>query len=211
MVILASAKAGHGKNAYRQFMSRQILKRPGTMCQQVAFSDVLKQMCDELYQRLKPFFKKQYQFQAIDNQLKKVPVGMEFARTWWLALGRYAKKHFGDTIWIDAIFSEQFKKKFMSPQTNLKNFAIITDMRFKNQCQVPKKFGNEFVKMVRIWRPGDHPVAGFLGTSPELVNDKSQIDLDSIPKERWDRFVVNGAGIEQLKKDASDFVNILLK
>lgn len=208
-VILISAKAGHGKNQYRDFIKQRLQQNKKNVTI-IAFRDLLKNFCDDIYQKLKPYFKNQYIFDKIDNNIKNDQKGMEFARRWWLAVGRYTKKHFGGLVWVNSLFTKQFQQKYLYYPEYKQNFAIIPDMRFKNEVEFCKNHAfNDKIKLIRIWRPGDHPIAGYLGTAQKFVSDKSQTDLDDITQ--WQRLVLNDKGIEDLKKDAYNFVDILLK
>ena len=206
-----SAKRGHGKNQYADYL-KQALEEKGKKVKLIAYRDILKQLSDDFYQKLKIYFKDDYQFDKIDNSIKDNQKGMEFRRAWWTTGGRYIKKYFGGQAWINALFTEQFNQNnFYYPEYK-DNFTIITDLRFKNEFDFARnhKFKDK-IKLIRIYRPGDHPRAGYMGTTEKFVNDKSEVDLDYINKQQWDRFVLNDKGLQELKKDAYQYIDILYK
>jgi len=88
---------------------------------------------------------------------------MKFRRKWWLSVGKHVKKSFGHLAWVDAVFEKPYVKDSL---TNKDSFAIITDMRFNNEYVYARSNPHHNrIKLMRIFRPGPHPIAGYLRTS----------------------------------------------
>jgi hypothetical protein len=60
-----------------------------------------------------------------------------------------------------------FEKPYVKDSlTNKDSFAIITDMRFNNEYVYARSNPHHNrIKLMRIFRPGPHPIAGYLRTS----------------------------------------------
>ena len=221
MIIVISAKAGHGKDTVSNIMIQHFKKLESNV-KRIGMADKLKLICNDVYQVLKPFFKDDYQFEKLDNTIKQK--NMDFGRAFWTSFGFRLKQHISQYIWLDAIFNNQFKRKYLNPSWS--NVAILPDVRFKNQFiyfqdiqkfAVLKTYSNKMANVksmiikIKIWRPGDHPIAGFLGTSQQKVNDISQINLDDMNEQRYDYVITNDGDLNTLKLKTINIIKDIIK
>ena len=205
-VIMISGKAGSGKDTVCDMLIKKLTQK-GKQAQRFAMADQLKVFCDRMYQDLKQYMTLKYPH--IDNSLKAQPQSMRFRRKWWLSVGKHVKKSFGHLAWVDAVFEKTFVKDALTCDSD--NFAIITDMRFHNEYIYARSHTNQSrIKLLRIFRPGPHPIAGYLGTSEQLANDASQTDLDKIIDWHWDFLIKNDFDLKSLQNKVEEVINKLL-
>ena len=105
-----------------------------------------------------------------------------------------------EDIWIDALFGSGHVK-IVSEWTCNYNWWVIDDLRFTNEFCKIKSLGGKLIKIKRDIQNNIHD---------DILNNQSEVDLDSIPDDEWDLILDNNYTLDILKKTLENFVLTIL-
>ena len=186
-VVLISGKKQHGKNAIASIL-REEFKLKGYNVIEMAFADPLKTMAQEIFRLTSRQIWNGYEKEKLDTRWGMTP------REIMQKLGTEVGRSIHPDVWVlklcYRIKEADFEQNCPNPTV-----VLVTDTRFPNEVELPKKILSEIVT-IRVNRPG-MPVTPF-DTHP------SETSLDSYKD--WDYSINNFGGLKELKSQCLDII-----
>ena len=175
MIIGLSGLARCGKDSFFSFAKDFFLKND-IECKRFAFADELKAECEDFL--LKNFSISPW---TDDDEEKKI------IRPLLVSYGMAKREISNGTYWVLKI------KKQIEDFSGVKNYSIITDVRFKNEVDIINKLGGI---TIHITREGNQPPNEEERINDPIVKSKckelfSWQDFENFPDEKTNEMVCN--------------------
>ena len=103
-------------------------------------------------------------------------------------------------IWIDALFGRG-NQKVLLEWTGGYNWWVIDDLRFINEFYKIKEVGGKLIKVKRDIQNN---------LKDDILNNQSEIDLDSIPDDEWDLILDNNYSVDILRNNLEKYIMTIL-
>lgn len=185
--ILISGKRGCGKDTLAEYI--KILLPSATI---TGFANTAK------YEYAQTLSNDPVEVQTIYHRLLTDYKYKESQRERLIELTKVFKREYGDTVWV----------KKLQVNTSSQKIVIIPDMRFKYEFHYP-----EFTKLnsvkIRIKCDNETRVARGFVRNESVDTDASECDLDDIPDDTFDYFLLNNGTKDELMMHTHTLVNSL--
>ena len=197
MIIGLHGKMGSGKSIYSD-MIRSILKDNDIKSEVKSFAKPIYEVIGAIFNAGTEEIKRNKNTLVRPRSFMGLRTYRELLQT----VGMDLRDAVHEDIWIDALFGKN-NCKVLEDWTGGLKWWIIDDLRFSNEFIKIRNCGGKLIKIQRETNIKKN-------VHPDILTNKSEVDLDNIDDDSWDYIVDNNHSVDITKKLLEKYILTIL-